>query len=380
MYIGEFEGTSLTDAAALQGSYTYNTLPILGEFEAVYTQIDQGAMLKGLQLMEMEKKDVDSNKMNLMRQEFVMNTPTVSDQSMILTFQNSDTEELQGVQATFKGDRAMFKVGEGQSNHYQIPNDKKLMDSQFMIVNKDGQFFLRDLGFVHNTRIKLDLESDFQIQQGTVVDVGKVIHYHFDKLTHYQEPTEQISPVFHKMRPEVEDYKVDRDDFPYLRARPTWISPEENLDNIQNEINIFADGSKAKQKIGRSSKRDIQLKLKAISAEHCNILYDHQRGWHINEKGKSKVASNGTYVFLKSNQQLENRVPSDMLPLHDGMLISFINYELRVNFEPRSKTEVNALHYLTDQYFKERPAGALGNFPDLPIQPEEDLVDPADPQ
>jgi len=54
-----------------------------------------------------------------------------------------------------------------------------------MIVNKDGEFFLRDLGFVHNTRIKLDLDSDFQIQQGTVVDVGKVIHYHFDKLTHY---------------------------------------------------------------------------------------------------------------------------------------------------------------------------------------------------
>jgi hypothetical protein len=59
------------------------------------------------------------------------------------------------------------------------------MDSQFMIVDKDGEFFLRDLGFVHNTRIKLDLDSDFQIQQGTVVDVGKVIHYHFDKLTHY---------------------------------------------------------------------------------------------------------------------------------------------------------------------------------------------------
>ena len=103
------------------------------------------------------------------------------------------------------------------------------------------------------------------------------------------------------MRPGVEDYQVDQDDFPYLRARPTWISPEENLDNIQNEINIFADGSKLKQTVGRSSKRDIQLKLKAISAEHCNIFYDHTKGWHVNEKGKSKVASNGTYVFLKSN-------------------------------------------------------------------------------
>jgi len=59
------------------------------------------------------------------------------------------------------------------------------------------------------------------------------------------------------------------------------------------------------------------------------------------------------------------------------MVVSFINYELRVNFEPRSKTEVSALHYLTDQYFKDRPAGSLGNFPDLPIVEEENLEDPA---
>lgn len=53
MYIGEFEGTTLTDAAALQGTYTYNVLPIFAEFAAVYTQIDQGIMLKRLQLIEM---------------------------------------------------------------------------------------------------------------------------------------------------------------------------------------------------------------------------------------------------------------------------------------------------------------------------------------
>ena len=118
MYNGEFEGSPLTDAAALLGTYTYNDLPILAEFDGIYTQIDQGIMLKGLQLIEMNSTDVATNKMNLMRQEFVMNTQTISEKSIILTFQNSDTEELQGVQATFKGDRAMFKVGEGQSNHY----------------------------------------------------------------------------------------------------------------------------------------------------------------------------------------------------------------------------------------------------------------------
>ena len=125
--------------------------------------------------------------------------------------------------------------------------------------------------------------------------------------------------------------------------------------------------------------------MKAISADHCKIFYDNQKGWYMNEKGKAKVASNGTYMFLKSNGQLESRIPSDMLPLYDGMCISFINYELRVNFEPRSKTEVNALHYLTDQYFKERTVGSLGYMADLPLpteqkdEEENKMVDP-DPE
>jgi hypothetical protein len=76
------------------------------------------------------------------------------------------------------------------------------------------------------------------------------------------------------MRPLDKNYVVDREDFPYLRARPSWISPEENCDNVQNEINIFADGKKLQQSIGRSGKREIQLKLKAISADHCCIAYN----------------------------------------------------------------------------------------------------------
>jgi hypothetical protein len=101
------------------------------------------------------------------------------------------------------------------------------------------------------------------------------------------------------MRPHDKSYEVDQDDFPYLRARPHWLSPEENPDNIQNEINIFADGSKLNQSIGRSSKRDIQLKIKAISADHCGISYTSEKGWVITEKGKAKVSSNGTYMFMK---------------------------------------------------------------------------------
>jgi hypothetical protein len=118
------------------------------------------------------------------------------------------------------------------------------MDSQFMIVVHNGKYYIRDLGYVHTTRVKLDLRSEAQIQEGSIVDVGKVIHYHFDKLTHYDIPSHKPTDNFFIMRPMDKSYAVDREDFPYLRARPSWISPEENVDNVQNEINIFADGSK----------------------------------------------------------------------------------------------------------------------------------------
>mmetsp|Transcript_17065 Transcript_17065/g.26351 ORF Transcript_17065/g.26351 Transcript_17065/m.26351 type:complete len:101 (+) Transcript_17065:1658-1960(+) len=94
----------------------------------------------------------------------------------------------------------------------------------------------------------------------------------------------------------------------------------------------------AKQTIGRSSKSDIQLRIRAISGEHCNLSYSLEKGWIISEKGKKKLSSNGTFVFVKSHAQIGQRVPSDLIPLEEGMVISFINYELKVSF--KNKTEV----------------------------------------
>lgn len=128
-------------------------------------------------------------------------------------------------------------------------------------------------------------------------------------------PSATPSPNFLIMRPDFKDYTVDQDDFPYLRARPTWITPDENHDMIQNEINVFADGQKARESIGRSTKRSIQLKIKAISADHCSLNYSKENGWTIFEKGKSKISSNGTYVFMKNNDQINKREPSDLIPV-----------------------------------------------------------------
>ena len=99
----------------------------------------------------------------LNRRAMILRTDQIPEKALSLKFQAADTEELRNVEFTFQGDRAIFKVGEGESNHYQIPNDKKLMDSQFIIVILNGKYYIRDLGYVHTSRIKLDLRSEAQI-------------------------------------------------------------------------------------------------------------------------------------------------------------------------------------------------------------------------
>lgn len=85
-----------------------------------------------------------------------------------------------------------------------------------------------------------------------------------------------------------------------MRARPTWVSSDENKDLIQKEILLEAY-SQNFFSIGRSMKREVQIKLKAVSADHCAVSYDTGKGWSISEKGKDKLSSNGTFVFMKSH-------------------------------------------------------------------------------
>jgi len=54
--------------------------------------------------------------------------------------------------------------------------------------------------------------------------------------------------------------------------------------------------------IGRSNRRDVEIKLKAVSADHCRIEYNRELGWFIHELEKDRLSSNGTFVFMKSLQ------------------------------------------------------------------------------
>lgn len=71
------------------------------------------------------------------------------------------------------------------------------------------------------------------------------MHYHFNKVTHSQTPSQEPGPAFFIMRPNASDYIIEEaddneQDPPTLRARPTWVSSDENKDLIQKEIILEA--------------------------------------------------------------------------------------------------------------------------------------------
>ena len=39
---------------------------------------------------------------------------------------------------------------------------------------------------------------------------------------------------------------------------------------------------------------------------------------------------------------MNDHIPSDMIPLHDDMIISFVNYELRVSLQQKTKDDIAA--------------------------------------
>ena len=102
-------------------------------------------------------------------------------------------------------------------------------------------------------------------------------------------------------------------------------------------------------------KRDIQIKLKAVSADHCAIAYTKEKGWTITERGKDRLSSNGTFIFMKSMQQMNDHVPSDMIPLHDEMVISFVNYELKVSLLQKTSEEVKTQEAEMNAFFADKP-------------------------
>lgn len=55
---------------------------------------------------------------------------------------------------------------------------------------------------------------------------------------------------------------------------------------------------------------------------------------------------------------MNDHIPSDMIPLHDDMIISFVNYELRVRLNQKTKDEINQQTASMEEYFAGKYANA----------------------
>jgi len=104
------------------------------------------------------------------------------------------------------------------------------------------------------------------------------------------------------------------------------------------------------------------LKLKAVSAEHCQIGYSPDSGWTLSEMSKVKLSSNGSYVYMKSLTQQKERKTSNLIPIADKMTISFVNYELRISLTEISQDMQKKLDLAANEYFNTGPLKILGYY------------------
>jgi predicted component of type VI protein secretion system len=56
---------------------------------------------------------------------------------------------------------------------------------------------------------------------------------------------------------------------------------------------------------------------------------------------------------------MNDHVPSDMIPLHDDMVISFVNYELRVSLLQKTKDELVTQQAEMEEFFANKPASSV---------------------
>ena len=143
---GKREETEYVDESKIK-VYTLEDTPSFSHFTS--------AALQGMSFVSLTPEQL-RQPMNLKRQVIQVTPETISKKKLTLKFVSVDTDELQGTEISYSGAEGCFKVGEGDLNHYQILNDKKLWESQFMLVCKDGAFYIRDLGVVHTSRVKVD--------------------------------------------------------------------------------------------------------------------------------------------------------------------------------------------------------------------------------
>lgn len=255
---------------------------------------------------------------------------------MVLEIKAGDTKDLIGQRIEIDGDEMLVKVGENDNNHFRVPNEKKMYNSQFSIIRKDGRFYIRDLGELHNCRLKVQKNWQYQVHKNDVIDFGKVVHYYFNKVVHEELPSAKPSArFFQKSKADPEAIEVEADDKAMARLRPYQVTVDDpkQRQNILNEIIFETTAERKHFSVGKHKNRQAHLNLAAVSNFHCTVEYEKKLGWHVHENGKPSkydMSTNGTFLFLKNVPEMDQQRPSELVRLQEGMVITVINYEIHV--------------------------------------------------
>jgi len=54
---------------------------------------------------------------------------------------------------------------------------------------------------------------------------------------------------------------------------------------------------------------------------------------------------------------MNDHIPSDLIPLYDDMVLSFVNYELRVSLHQKTSDELNAQNAAMNEFFSAKYDG-----------------------
>jgi len=60
----------------------------------------------------------------------------------------------------------------------------------------------------------------------------------------------------------------------------------------------------------------------------------------LTENYNTRSSSNGTFLFLKTNNEIQEQQPSNILQIKDGMVLNFVNYNVKLKMLPKSTTEL----------------------------------------
>lgn len=119
-YAGEFPSANLL-ISGLPAGFTVEANPKLAMFAPFQA-------LSALTLRELTPAELACG-VDLQRKPFdsIPNSPATH--KLHLQFEAVDTEEIKNLCVSFDGNNGLYKIGEGEANQYQIPNDKKLWES-----------------------------------------------------------------------------------------------------------------------------------------------------------------------------------------------------------------------------------------------------------